>query len=134
MRWLEPRTGRLRRPHQDGCGGTFSSLATGSPSPRHILRNGGLADVDTELEEFSMNAGSAPERIGEAHLPDQPPDFRRHARPTGTPTRFPAPEGAKACPMPPDNGFRLYDREGVQNTRRDPSPPRIGRDCKPPTS
>jgi hypothetical protein len=22
--------------------------------------------------------------------------------------------------MPPDNGFRLYDREGVQNTRRDP--------------
>ena len=67
-----------------------------------------------------MNAGSAPERIGEAHLPDQPPDFRRHARPTGTPTRFPAPERAKACPMPPDNGFRLYDREGVQNTRRDP--------------
>src|SRR6478752_1804131 len=26
----------------------------------------------------------------------------------------------EACPMPPDNGFRLYDREGVQNTRRDP--------------
>ena len=44
-----------------------------------------------------MNAGSAPERIGEAHLPDQPPDFRRYAWPTGTPTRFPAPEGAKAC-------------------------------------
>ena len=43
-----------------------------------------------------------------------------YAWPTGTPTRFPAPEGAKACPMPPDNGFRLYDREGVQNTRRDP--------------
>ena len=52
----------------------------------------------------------APERIGEAHLPDQPPDFRRDAWPTGTPTRFPAPEGAKACPMPTDNGFRLYDR------------------------
>ena len=67
-----------------------------------------------------MDAGSAPERIGEAHLPDQPPDFRRDAWPTGTRTRFPAPEGAKACPMPPDNGFRLYDREDVQNTRRDP--------------
>src|SRR3954463_397619 len=24
------------------------------------------------------------------------------------------------CPMPPDNCFRLYDREGIQNTRRDP--------------
>ena len=67
-----------------------------------------------------MDAGSAPERIGEAHLPDQLPNFERHLGPACTPTRFPAPEGAKACPMPPDNGFRLYDREGVQNTRRDP--------------
>ena len=64
-----------------------------------------------------MNAGSAPEWIGEAHLPDQPPDFRRNARPAGTSTRFPAPEGAEACAMPMDNSFRLYDREGVQNTR-----------------
>ena len=66
-----------------------------------------------------MDAGSAPERIGKAHLPDQPPDFRRYAWPTGTPTRFPAPEVAKARPMPPDNRFRLHDRDGVQNTRRD---------------
>src|SRR6476620_12766127 len=91
-----------------------------SSSPRHVLRNGGLADVDAELEEFSMDAGSAPEWIGEAHLPDQPPDFRRYAWPAGTPPRFPAPEAAKTCTMPADNGFRLYDREGVQNTRRDP--------------
>jgi hypothetical protein len=31
-----------------------------APSPRHVLRNGGLADIDAELEELSMNAGSAP--------------------------------------------------------------------------
>ena len=67
-----------------------------------------------------MDARSAPERIGEAHLPDQPPNFRRHAWPAGTPTRFPAPEAAKACTMPAENGFRLNDREGIQNTRRDP--------------
>ena len=67
-----------------------------------------------------MDAGSAPERIGQAHLPDQSPNFWRDAGPAGTPTRFPAPEGAKACPMPPDNRFRLHDRDGVQNTRRDP--------------
>src|SRR5256885_368248 len=46
------------------------ALRRRSPWPRHILRNGGLADVDVELEEFSMDAGSAPERVGEAHLPD----------------------------------------------------------------
>ena len=67
-----------------------------------------------------MDAGSAPERIGKADLPDQSPNFRRDAGPAGTPTRFPAPEGAKACPMPADNRFRLHDRDGVQNTRRDP--------------
>ena len=46
-----------------------------------------------------MDAGSAPERIGQAHLPDQSPNFWRDAGPAGTPTGFPAPEGAKACPI-----------------------------------
>src|SRR6476620_8452358 len=96
------------------------ALRRRSPSPRHGLGDRGLADVDAELEELSMNSGSAPERIGQAHLPDQSPNFWRDAGPAGTPTGFPAPEGAKACPMPPDNCFRLHDRDGVQNTRRDP--------------
>jgi hypothetical protein len=67
-----------------------------------------------------MHARSAPERIGEAHLPDQPPDFRRYARPAGTPTRFPAPERPKARSVPAENGLWLNDREGIQNTWRDP--------------
>ena len=67
-----------------------------------------------------MDAGSTPEWVGEAHLPDQPPNLWRYTRPAGTPTRFPAPEGAKTCPRSADDGFGLYEREGVQNTRRDP--------------
>ena len=68
-----------------------------------------------------MDAGSAPERVGEAHLPDQPPNFRRYARPAGTPTRFPAPEGAKACPMPPDNSLpRLIQFLKCIQIMRDP--------------
>src|SRR3954454_25056064 len=77
------------------------ALRRRSSSPRHVLGDRGLADIDAELEEFSMDAWSAPERIGKTDLPDQPPNFRRDAWPAGTPTRFPAPEGAKACPMPP---------------------------------
>src|SRR3954464_9953536 len=96
------------------------ALRRRSSWPRHVLGDGGLADIDAELEEFSMDAWSAPERIGKTDLPDQPPNFWGAAWPAGTPTRFPAPERAKACPMPPDNCFRLYDREGIQNTRRDP--------------
>jgi hypothetical protein len=64
-----------------------------------------------------MNSGSAPERRLISRI------SRRISGVTlGLPARqrSPAPEGAKACPMPTDNGFRLYDREDVKNTRRDP--------------
>ena len=36
-----------------------------------------------------MDAGSAPERIGRAHLPDQLPNFERHLGPAGSPSRLP---------------------------------------------
>jgi hypothetical protein len=29
-----------------------------------------LADIDAKLEQFAMDPGSAPQRIGDAHLPD----------------------------------------------------------------
>src|SRR4051795_3312797 len=61
------------------------ALRRRSPSPRHILGNRSLTDIDAELEKFSMNAGTAPERISEAHLADQPPDFARHLRPATSP-------------------------------------------------
>src|SRR5204863_4090707 len=77
-------------------------------------------DVDPELEELSMDAWCAPEWIGEAHLSDQPADFRRYARPSDSPTRFPAPERAEARSMPADNGLRLDDRDGIQDAWCDP--------------
>ena len=67
-----------------------------------------------------MDAGSAPERIGKAHLPDQSPNFWRDAGPAGTPTRFPAPEGAKACEEhPPDQVEQVAHRAFI--TRFGPS-------------
>ena len=44
----------------------------------------------------------------------------RHLRPPGSYSRFPAPEQAKTRAMPAQNRLRLDDREGIQNTRRDP--------------
>src|SRR3954452_21352075 len=64
-----------------------------------------------------MNAGSAPERVGKVHLTDQPPNFRRYARPAGMPTRFPPPEGAKASSVPADDGLRLNNPKRIQNAR-----------------
>jgi hypothetical protein len=40
------------------------------PPAYHILGNAGLADLDAKLEQFAMDPGSAPQRIGDAHLPD----------------------------------------------------------------
>src|SRR3954465_14118787 len=39
------------------------ALRRRSSSPRHVLGDRGLADIDAELEEFSMDAWSAPERM-----------------------------------------------------------------------
>src|SRR6478609_5104257 len=49
-----------------------------APMSGHVLGNRSLADIDAELEEFSMDARSAPEGICQADLADQLPNFERH--------------------------------------------------------
>src|SRR6476469_11174493 len=75
----------------------------------HVLGSRGLADIDAELEEFSMNAGSAPERICQAHLADQLPNFETHLGPAGSPSRLPAPKGPECSTMPSYNRLRSND-------------------------
>ena len=45
------------------------------PVAHQVFAHAGLADVDAELEQFPVNARSAPERILPAHLADQIPNF-----------------------------------------------------------
>src|SRR3954465_6252930 len=96
------------------------ALRRRAPSPRHVLGDGGLTHVDTKLEELSMDAGSAPERVGEAHLADQLANFETQLVPASSSSRFPAPEQAKTSTMPAQNRLRLDNPEGIQNTRRNP--------------
>jgi hypothetical protein len=37
-----------------------------------------LADLDAELEQFTVDPGRTPERVGDAHLPNQIPNFAIH--------------------------------------------------------
>jgi hypothetical protein len=46
----------------------FPALGRWAPVSGHVLGNRRLADIDGELEEFSIDARSAPERICKAHL------------------------------------------------------------------
>src|SRR4051794_16458123 len=82
------------------------ALRRRAPASGHVLGYRGLAYVDAELEEFSMDARSAPERICQAHLADQLPNFERHLGPADSSSRFPAPEHAKTSAMPAQNRLR----------------------------
>src|SRR4051794_35957585 len=62
-------------------------------------------------------ARSAPERICQAHLADQLPNFERHLGPADSSSRFPTPEGAKAGAMPADNRLGAHNGNRLENAR-----------------
>ena len=41
-------------------------------SPDHVFGDAGLADLDAELKQLAMDPRRSPQRIGNAHLADQP--------------------------------------------------------------
>ena len=57
-----------------------------------------------------MNARSAPARVGETHVPDEIPNFRRYRRATFATPTLPSPIEAKSLAMPGDNRLR-FDKE-----------------------
>jgi hypothetical protein len=79
-----------------------------------------LTNVDAELEEFSMDPGSTPQRIGQAHGADQLANFERHFRSAAATSRLPSPERTKPSTMPTENCLRLHDHQGIHNARRNP--------------
>src|ERR1035441_1270603 len=92
---------------------SFNFLAT-------RLGHARLSDIDPELEQFSMDPRPAPQRIGNAHLADQPADLQWHNRPATTASRLPAPIRPETRAMPADNGVRLNDRQSIANSREQP--------------
>src|SRR6266481_2918810 len=57
------------------------SLRRSTSSPRHILCDRRLRDLNPELQQLTMDPWRAPKRVGQAHLSDQPPTLRRYLRP-----------------------------------------------------
>ena len=56
------------------------ALRRWSSPAHHILGNASLPDIDAKLEQFAMDPGSAPQRIGDAHLPRHRPASDRSAQ------------------------------------------------------
>jgi hypothetical protein len=59
-----------------------------SPPPRHIVGHAGLANVDAELEQLTKESRRSPQRVGDAHLADQPANFQGYCRSTVAAPRF----------------------------------------------
>src|SRR5437763_1683488 len=80
------------------------------PVPDHVLGDCCLRHLNTEFQEFPMNARSAPARVSETHVPDEIPNFRRYRRATFATPTLPSPIEAKSLAMPSDNRLR-FDQE-----------------------
>ena len=74
-----------------------------------------------------MDARRPPKLVLRAHLPDQRAQFVLDWRTPSPRVRFPTPIAPKACPMPPNQRFRLDNR----NDRQDRWKPSIHLDEEP---
>src|SRR5713226_5363096 len=84
------------------------------PLPYDVLAHAGLTDIDPEFEQFTVDAGRAPERILAAHLADQFSHVLRDRRSAGSAvTDLPRPEEAEAPTVPSNHGFRLDDDQAI---------------------
>src|SRR6516164_2565116 len=65
-----------------------------------------------------MDTWGAPQRIIDAHAPDQGPQICLDLRPTAKASRFPAPIPAKAGTMPAHDGLGPDDRDDLEDRRK----------------
>jgi hypothetical protein len=89
------------------------SLGGRSAPANHVLADAGLANIDAQLEEFTVDARSTPQRVFSAHPTDQFSNLDRKAWTTGSAmAHFPSPEEPKALTVPADDCPGLDDDEG----------------------
>jgi hypothetical protein len=91
---------------------------------RHEPGDGALGDIDAELPEFPVDAGSTPQGIRRGHFPDEGGDLGIDGRAaSGGPAREMGPILAEASALPSQDGAGRHD---------DQSPPPAGPDSGQP--
>src|SRR6516164_7300474 len=74
----------------------FPALARWPSRFRHVLCRRGLADINPELEQFTMDTGHTPERVCNAHLANKLTNLSWGSWPTAPGSRFQAPVSPKS--------------------------------------
>jgi len=67
-----------------------------------------------------MDPRGSPQRVGDAHLADQPAYFQRNRWPATTTSRLPAPVRSEPGAMPTDDCLRLDDRQRIAHFMEQP--------------
>ena len=70
------------------------------PALGHILGDGRLSDLDPELQQLTVNAGRAPQRVLHAHPPDQAANLDRDLGSAAARPRLPSPIEPEARAVP----------------------------------
>jgi len=91
---------------------------------RHQPGDGALGHIEAKLEKLAVDSGGTPQGIGRGHFPDQGGDLGVDgwAAPGG-PAGELSPVLPEAAPLPPQNGSRGYDDEGLPPPGPDPDQP-----------
>jgi hypothetical protein len=80
--------------------------------PYHVLGDGGLGDLEAQLQQLAMDPRGTPARVVAAQHPNQIPNLLWHSGPTWLPTAYPPPpEQAEALPVPRDDHLSLDDQQ-----------------------
>jgi hypothetical protein len=91
---------------------------------RHQPGDGALGHVEAEFQELAMDARGAPEWIGRGHSCDQGLKLGVDGRAApGGPAGERGPVCAEAAPLPPPDGVRGHDHEGLSPPGPDPGEP-----------
>src|SRR3984893_14399465 len=79
----------------------------------HIFGNARLSDINTELEQLSVDPWRSPQWIGNAHLADKLAYLWRYGWSAATAPRLPAPVRSEPGTVPFYDGLRLHNRQSV---------------------
>ena len=93
------------------------------PSPRHVLSDRSLPDIDAKLEQFAVYPGCAPKRICDTHLADEAANVRRCGWPATARSGLPTPIGSEAGAVPAQQRLWPYDLQSVEHPRNQPIEP-----------
>jgi hypothetical protein len=82
-----------------------------------------MGDREAELEQFTMNAWGAPQRIRTAHLANERTQFGRDLRSANRVARSPAPIRPKAGTVPAYDRLRSDNRNRAKHRGEQPIKP-----------